>query len=44
MAKELKLKVRKFWELIPMFVKVTGEKTGREGGVCPLPPSHPQPE
>ena len=23
--KELKLKVRKFWELIPAFVEVTGE-------------------
>ena len=25
-AKELKLKVRKFWELIPTFIEVTGEK------------------
>ena len=25
-AKRLKLKVRKFWGLIPMFVEVTGEK------------------
>ena len=25
-TKELKLKVRKIWELIPMFVEVTGEK------------------
>ena len=25
-AKELKLKVRKFWGLIPTFVEVTGEK------------------
>ena len=30
MAKGLKLEVRKFWELIPMFVEVTGEKL--EGG------------
>ena len=26
MARELKLKVRKFWGLSPTFVKVTGEK------------------
>ena len=26
MAKGLKLKIRKFWGLIPMFVEVTGEK------------------
>ena len=26
MAKQLKVKVRKFWELIPPFVEVTGEK------------------
>ena len=25
-AKDLKLKVRKFWGLIPTFVEVTGEK------------------
>ena len=26
LTKGLKLKVRKFWELIPTFVEVTGEK------------------
>ena len=31
-AKRSKLKVRKFWELIPTFVQVTGKKIGREGG------------
>ena len=30
MAKGLKLKVRKFWRLIPTFVEVTGEKLLRE--------------
>ena len=30
-AKGLKLEVRKFWELIPTFVKVTGEN-GEVGG------------
>ena len=34
-AKGLKLKVRKFWRLIPTFVKVTGEKLV-EGSSCPL--------
>ena len=36
-GKGLKLKVRKFWQLIPTFVKVTGEKQvrwGGGGGVC----------
>ena len=28
-SKEFKLKVRKFWGLIPTFVKVTWKKTGR---------------
>ena len=28
MEKWLKLKVRKFWVLIPTFVEVSGEKTG----------------
>ena len=38
MTKALKLKVRKFWRLIPTFVKVTGktlvgdEEGGRVGG------------
>ena len=36
--KGLKLKVRKFWELIPTFVEVTGEKL--VGG--PFWPSHRQ--
>ena len=32
-GKRLKLKVRKFWQLIPTFEEVTGEKlVGREGG------------
>ena len=35
--KVLKLKVRQFWGLIPMFVEVTGEKTGRKGILHPLP-------
>ena len=34
-AKGLKLKVRKFWGLIPTFVEVTGEKL--VGGFAPLP-------
>ena len=36
--KGLKLKVRKFWELIPTFVEVTGEKL--EGGL--FAPPHPE--
>ena len=36
MAKRLKLKVRKFWGLIPTFVEVTGEKL--VGGHFTLPP------
>ena len=28
-TKELKLKVKQFWELIPTFVEITGKKTGR---------------
>ena len=31
-AKGLKLKVRKFWGLIPMFVEVAGEKVVGGGG------------
>ena len=49
-AKRLKLKVRKFWGLIPTFVEVTGEKLvgwGKGGwgviGVFLTPPS-PHPE
>ena len=45
MAKELKLKVRKLWGLIPTYVEVTGEKLvggggrGRGGGTfCPPHP------
>ena len=37
LSKELKLKVRKFWELIPTFVEVTGEKKVR--GLFAPPPS-----
>ena len=36
MEKELELKVRKFWGLIPTFVEVTGEKL--VGGHFTLPP------
>ena len=35
-AKVLKLKIRKFWRLIPTFVEVTGEKLVG-GGFPPLP-------
>ena len=35
-TKGLKLKVRKFWGLIPTFVEVTGEKGG-QGGLPPIP-------
>ena len=37
-VKGLKLKVKKFWELIPTFVEVTGEKLVEEA-FCFLPPS-----
>ena len=30
-ADRLKIKVRKFWEIIPIFVEVTGEKLIRGG-------------
>ena len=37
-AKELKLKVRKFWRLIPTFVEITWEKLVEGGGAfCPSP-------
>ena len=36
-AKELKLKVRKFWELIPTFIEVTGEKLVGERLFDPYP-------
>ena len=32
-AKRSKLKVRKFWELIPTFVEVTGEKLGKNPSI-----------
>ena len=35
LSKGLKLKVRKFWRLIPTFVDVTGEKLVGEGGTFP---------
>ena len=38
-AKGLKLEVRKFWELIPTFVKVTGENGEVGGGGFLVPPS-----
>ena len=47
MAKELKLKVRKFQGLIPTFIEVRGEKLVRESfcstspAAPPHPPSHP---
>ena len=34
-GKGLKLKVRKFWGLIPKFVEVTGEKLVGSGPFCP---------
>ena len=37
-AKGLKLKVRKFWGLIPTFVEVTGEKLVWRGGRGPFWP------
>ena len=41
-AKGFKLKVRKFYGLVPTFVEVTGEKlVGREG-LFALPPPHPE--
>ena len=36
MAKGLKLKVRKFWRLIPMLVEVTEEKLLEGGFLAPL--------
>ena len=40
-VKRLKLKYRKFWGVIPMFVEVTGEKrkTGMGPFCPPLPPN-----
>ena len=37
LPKRLKLKVRKFWRLIPTFVEATGEKLVREGLFGPSP-------
>ena len=37
-AKRLKVKVRKFWGLIPLFVEVTGEKLIGARPFCPPPP------
>ena len=39
-AKMLKLKVRKFWGLIPPFVEITGEKLVGEGLFAPA--HHPE--
>ena len=39
MAKEFELKVRKFWDLIPTFVEVTG---GKPVGESFLHPPHPE--
>ena len=36
-AKGLKLKARKFWGLVPMFVEVTGEKLVGEVFLLPVP-------
>ena len=42
-AKELKLKVRKFLRLIFLFVEVTGGKlVGGKGDFLSPPPSHPK--
>ena len=43
-AKDLKLKVKKFWELSPTLVEVTGEKleVGAFLPPPPIPPSHPE--
>ena len=43
LAKELKLRVRRFWGLIPTFVEVTGEKLirGEGGGHFWPPPPYP---
>ena len=47
-VKGLKLKVRKFWGLIPTLAEVTGEKLLEGGALCaPLPPpdlTHTHPE
>ena len=40
-AKGLKLKVRKFWGLIPKFVEIIGEKLVGGAFLSP-PPAHPE--
>ena len=40
-ANRLKIKVRKFWEITPIFVEVTGEKLIRGGRLLTPPPIHP---
>ena len=43
-AKGLKLKVRKFWGLVPTFAEVSEEKLVVVGPFCPAhPPTHPIP-
>ena len=42
LSKGLKLKVRKFWGLIPTFVEVTGEKLVGGAFLPPPPPPHPE--
>ena len=39
LSKRLKLKVRKFWGLIPTFVEITGEKLVGGAGLFAPPPS-----
>ena len=44
LSKELKLKVKKFWGLIPTFIEVTGETliAGRKGGRGEVWTPHPE--
>ena len=42
-VKGLKLKVRKFWGLIPTFVEVAREKVVAGGAYLPPPPPPPPP-
>ena len=42
MAKGLKLKVRKFWGLIPTFIEVTGKKMVGGWLFGTPPPLHPE--
>ena len=41
-AKGLKLKVRKFYGLVPTYVEVTGENLVGRGGLFAPPPLHPE--